>query len=56
MNSFNVKTPDDWKEKLFAKTTDKKSVKIKIIWWKKQKINRCLSGNGLFFYSSVAII
>lgn len=29
MNSFNVKTPDDWKEKLFAKTTDKKSVRIK---------------------------
>ncbi|MBO5937368.1 MAG: hypothetical protein J6Q79_07145 [Clostridia bacterium] len=29
MNSFNVKTPDDWKEKLFAKTTDKKTVRIK---------------------------
>ena len=28
MNSFNVKTPDDWKEKLFAKTTDKKSVRM----------------------------
>ena len=31
MNSFNVKTPDDWKENLFAKTTDKKSVRIKPI-------------------------
>ena len=29
MNSFNVKTPDDWKEKLYAKTTEKKTVRIK---------------------------
>ncbi len=31
MNSFNVKTPDDWKENLYAKTTDKKAVRIKPI-------------------------
>ena len=29
MNSFNVKTPDDWKENLYVKTTDKKTVRIK---------------------------
>lgn len=29
MNSFNVKTPDDWKENLYAKTTHKKTVRIK---------------------------
>lgn len=29
MNSFNVKTPDDWKERLYAKTTEKKTVRIK---------------------------
>ena len=29
MNSFNVKTPDDWKEKLYVKTSDKKTVRIK---------------------------
>ncbi len=29
MNSFNVKTPDDWKENLYAKTYDKKTARIK---------------------------
>ena len=29
MNSFNVKTPDNWKESLYAKTTVKKTVRIK---------------------------
>ena len=29
MNSFNVKTPDDWKEKLYLKTTYKNTVRIK---------------------------
>ena len=29
MNNFNVKTPDEWKEKLYAKTYDKKTVRIK---------------------------
>ncbi len=29
MNSFNVKTPDDWKENLYAKTYDKKAARIK---------------------------
>ena len=28
MNNFNVKTPNNWKENLLAKTTDKKSVRI----------------------------
>lgn len=31
MNSFNVKTPDNWKESLYAKTADKKAVRIKPI-------------------------
>ena len=31
MNSFNVKTPDNWKENLYAKTTEKKTVRIKPI-------------------------
>ena len=31
MNSFNVKTPDDWKENLYAKTTNKNTVRIKPI-------------------------
>ena len=31
MNSFNVKTPDDWKERLYAKTTEKKTVRIKSV-------------------------
>lgn len=29
MNSFNVKTPDDWKENLYLKTTYKNTVRIK---------------------------
>ena len=29
MNSFNVKTPDNWKENLYAKTTNKNTVRIK---------------------------
>ena len=29
MNSFNVKTPDNWKESLYAKTTNKNTVRIK---------------------------
>ena len=29
MNSFNVKTPDEWKNKLYAKTVSKKSVGIR---------------------------
>ena len=28
MNSFNVKTPDNWKENLYAKTTNKNTVRI----------------------------
>ena len=31
MNSFNVKTPDNWKENLYAKTTNKNTVRIKPI-------------------------
>lgn len=31
MNSFNVKTPDNWKESLYAKTTNKNTVRIKPI-------------------------
>lgn len=29
MNIFNVKTPDNWKESLYAKTTEKKALRIK---------------------------
>ncbi|MBR4964891.1 MAG: hypothetical protein IKY53_00175 [Lachnospiraceae bacterium] len=29
MNTFNVKTPDEWKEKLYAKTLLKKATRIK---------------------------
>ncbi len=29
MNSFNVKTPDEWKENLYSKTTHKKALRIR---------------------------